>query len=116
MPSFELLWSSHDTIHYHERRYSLAPLKRLVERAGYNVVFATYINFWLFPLIAQIRVLENMTGVGIIGKKPDGNAELSIPPVPSNSLLEKILASESWLIRRTRLPFGVSIIMIAQKA
>ncbi len=116
VPAFEFLWSSHDTIHYHKRRYSLAPLKRLVERAGYKVVFATYINFWLFPVIASVRIFENMTGKGIIRKNLNGNAELSIPPAPVNSMLEKILASESWLIRRMRLPFGVSIILVAQKA
>lgn len=116
VPAFEFLWSSHDSIHYHKRRYSLAPLKRLVERAGYKVIFASYINFWLFPIIAFVRVLEHVTGNHIIGKKTDGNAELTIPPEPVNGLLEKIFASESAIIKGLRLPWGVSIILVAQKA
>ncbi len=116
VPAFEALWSSHDAIHYHKRRYSLAPLRRLVERAGYKVVRASYINFWLFPLIALMRVLDHVTGNRLLGHKPDGNAELSIPPKPVNWLLEKTFASEAKLIRGMRLPFGVSIILLARKA
>jgi SAM-dependent methyltransferase len=117
VPAFESLWSMHDSMHHHKRRYSLHPLIRLLERAGYTVTYASYINFWLFPLIATVRVLDRITGGRIIGKKAESNAELSVPPASVNSLLEKIFASEATFTRkRTRLPFGVSIIVLAQKA
>jgi SAM-dependent methyltransferase len=116
VPAFELLWSMHDTMHHHKRRYSLPPLIRMLERAGYKVTFASYINFWLFPLIALVRVVDRLSGGRIIGKKPDSNAELSIPPAPVNRLLEAVFASESGLIRKLRLPFGVSILLVAEKA
>lgn len=116
VPALEALWSMHDTMHHHKRRYALAPLIRLVERAGYKVTFATYINFWLFPLIAIVRILDRISGGRIIGKKVDSNTELSIPPAPINVLLEKIFASEANLITTMRLRFGVSIILLAEKA
>lgn len=115
VPAFEMLWSVHDTMHHHKRRYSLAPLIRQMERAGYDVTFSSYINFWLFPLIATLRILDRVSGGRIIGKNPGGNAELSIPPVPLNRLLEAIFVSESRLIRILRLPFGVSILLLARK-
>jgi SAM-dependent methyltransferase len=116
VPAFEMLWSMHDTVHHHKRRYSLSPLTRMLGRAGYKVTFASYINFWLFPLIAIVRILDRCTHGRIIGKKTDGNTELSVPPQPVNNLLEKIFASEAGIIRKVPLPFGVSIILVAQKA
>ena len=116
VPAFEFLWSMHDTMHHHKRRYGLAPLTRQLERAGYRVTFASYINFWLFPLIAAVRMIDRISGGRLIGKKPDSNAELSVPHPSVNEFLEKIFASESHLIRKLRLPFGVSIIMLAEKA
>jgi len=116
VPAFELLWSMHDAMHHHKRRYSLPPLIRLVERAGYTVAFASYVNFWLFPLIAILRILDRISDGRIIGKKVDGNAELHIPPFPINTLLELIFASEAGIIRKVRLPFGVSIILAAEKS
>lgn len=115
VPAFELLWSMHDTMHHHKRRYGVHPLTRLLERAGYRVTFASYINFWLFPFIAALRILDRISGGRIIGKKVDSNAELSIPPKAINATLEKLFASESGIIRRFGLPFGVSIVALAEK-
>ncbi len=118
VPAFEFLWSRHDVIHHHKRRYSLSPLLRMLDRAGYKVTFASYINFWLFPLIALARIVDRLSGGKVVGSaaESEGNAELFIPPVPLNNLLEKIFASESRLIKFMRLPFGVSIVLTAQKA
>lgn len=116
VPAFESLWGMHDTMHHHKRRYSLHPLTRLIERAGYRVVSTSYVNFWLFPLIATLRILDRITSGRIIGKKAESNAELSIPPAPINDMLEAIFASEAGLIKKTRLPWGISIILLAQKA
>ncbi len=115
VPAFQFLWSQHDTHHHHKRRYRLGKLKQLVERAGYTVSFSSYINFWLFPLIAVARLLDHNFGgkSGIV--KPAENMELTIPPAPVNTLLEKVFSSERLLLDRMRLPFGVSILLLAQK-
>lgn len=115
VPAFPFLWSEHDVVHHHKRRYTLPALIRLVESAGYRVKFANYINFWLFPLIAAVRVLNRVSGNRFIAKHSDENAELSIPPSFLNRLLEDIFASEAYLADRLRLPFGVSIMLLAQK-
>ena len=112
VPAFELLWSAHDEMHHHKRRYSLAPLILLVERAGYKVTFASYINFWLFPLIALLRLLGRLSPGT---REKQENAELKIPPAALNGLLERVFASEARLTDRFRLPFGVSIILLSQK-
>ena len=115
VPAFEMLWSVHDDMHHHKRRYSLPPLVRLMERAGYKVTFASYINFWLFPVIATLRIFDRLTGGRLIGKNSAGNGELALPSPTVNRLLESIFASESTLLRIMRLPFGVSIVLLAEK-
>ncbi len=115
VPAFQFLWSRHDTLHHHKRRYRLGQLKALLERAGYRVTFASYINFWLFPLIAMVRLLDRLSGSRADDTKTEENAELTLPPAPVNSFLEKVFSSERLLLGRIRLPFGVSILLLAQK-
>lgn len=115
VPAFQFLWSEHDVIHHHKRRYALGALTRLVERAGYKVVFSSYINFWLFPLIAGLRLLDRLTFGKLMGKKHGANAELHMPSASVNRLLEGVFASERRLMDIMRLPFGVSIVLLAQK-
>lgn len=115
VPAFQFLWSQHDTLHHHKRRYRLGALKALVERAGYKVTFASYINFWLFPLIAVMRLLDRLFGPKAADAKAEENAELTLPPAPVNAFLEKVFSSERLLLDRIGLPFGVSILLLAQK-
>jgi SAM-dependent methyltransferase len=110
VPAFEFLWSPHDESRHHKRRYRLAPLVRLVERAGYRIILANYCNFWLFPIVAAARLLDRFKGV-----RYQNSAQLSIPPAPLNRLLETVFASERYLHKVLRLPFGVSIVLLAQR-
>jgi SAM-dependent methyltransferase len=110
VPAFRFLWSAHDESHHHKRRYRLTPLVHLVERAGYQVILANYCNFWLFPIVAAARLLDRYKGV-----RYQNGAQLSIPPAPFNRLLEAVFASERYLHKAVRFPFGVSIVLLAQR-
>jgi SAM-dependent methyltransferase len=110
VPAFRFLWSRHDESHHHKRRYRLRPLIRLVERAGYRIILANYCNCWLFPLVAAARLLD-----GCKSLQYHNGAQLSIPPAPLNWLLEVVFASERYLHEVVRLPFGVSIVLLAQR-
>jgi SAM-dependent methyltransferase len=110
VPAFPFLWSAHDESHHHKRRYRLRPLVRLFERAGYRVLLASYCNFWLFPLVAAARLPDRFAGTG-----RQKRIDLPIPPAPLNDLLEKIFSSERYLHGIVSLPFGVSIVLLAQR-
>ena len=116
VPAFMFLWSGHDGFNHHKRRYRLPQLVDLCERAGFKVLRASYMNFWLFPLIAAVRIFDRLTHSRIVAKNSDSNVEMGIPPAPINWLLEEIFASETYLLDIMRLPFGVSIVLTAQKA
>ena len=58
VPAFQWLWSGHDVFLEHHRRYSLAQLEAVVERAGLSVLHSRYFFGALFPLAAAIRVAQ----------------------------------------------------------
>lgn len=108
VPAFMLLWSAHDRLHHHYRRYRCGPLAALAREAGFAVRRCSYFNFWLFPLIAAVRLAEKC-----LPARPP--SPLRIPPAPINRLLEGLFASERRLLSWLSLPCGVSIILLAQK-
>ncbi|NER38728.1 MAG: class I SAM-dependent methyltransferase [Oscillatoria sp. SIO1A7] len=107
VPAYAWMWSKQDVILHHKRRYILPNLHQLVVSAGYKVHFVSYFNFFLFPLIAVIRLLQGLLGRG-------GN-ELTMPPKSINNTLISLFSKEGYLLDRLSLPFGVSIMLLAQK-
>ncbi|MBD2497025.1 bifunctional 2-polyprenyl-6-hydroxyphenol methylase/3-demethylubiquinol 3-O-methyltransferase UbiG [Nostoc sp. FACHB-280] len=112
VPAYQFLWSYHDEINYHKRRYTLNRLKRVVKLAGYNIRYGSYFNTWLFPLVAGVRLLKNLLK---LDKKSDASGDLNLPAQPINQFLTFLFASERYLINRFSLPFGVSVVLMAQK-
>jgi len=107
VPAYRWLWSEHDRRHHHWRRYRRTALRRLAETAGFEVRRATYFNTLLFPAIAAVRL-----GKAALGR-PGGDDEAEASPLV-NRVLKATFGAERGLLRRTDLPFGVSILMIAQ--
>lgn len=108
VPAFAFLWSRHDELHHHKRRYRKAALVRQVRAAGFTPVEVTYFNTLLFPLIAGVRMLKKLFGI-------EGGAEDALPPAPVNRLLQAVFACERWLVGRVPMPAGVSILMVARR-
>ncbi|TJY40733.1 class I SAM-dependent methyltransferase [Cohnella pontilimi] len=109
VPAFQFLWSSHDESHHHKRRYRLNELTGKMKQCNLQPKYASYFNTWLFPAIAAVRILHKK--LRISGKTDD----LSMPSTFLNKLLAGIMSSERHLLKRAKLPFGVSIVAIGQK-
>lgn len=61
VPALMSLWSEHDEINHHYRRYTRTSLLRVFgSLKGGNVSFASYFNFFLFPMIFIARKLANL--------------------------------------------------------
>ena len=108
VPAFPFLWSGHDVRHHHFRRYRRAGLRQLLEQAGLRIRRLSYYNFWLFPAIALLRVLRTRT-------RPRRSDDEELPPFLVNSLLSRLFSSEALLLAFTDLPFGVSLVALAEK-
>jgi SAM-dependent methyltransferase len=55
-PAYALLWSRHDELLGHRRRYTARALRRAAERGGYAVERLTYFNTLLAPPIMAVRL------------------------------------------------------------
>lgn len=109
VPAFPFLWSAHDEVHYHKRRYVLDELENKLKKSGLQVTYASYFNTVLFPLISAARLLGKL----LPGRRDNG--DLVMPSSFVNRLLFAIFASERFLLGRWSLPFGVSAMAIARK-
>ena len=108
VPACMFLWSHHDDINHHKRRYSRKELQKKILDAGFKIEFITYYNFFLFPIIYLTRLLE--------GKNPKNiSSDVSMPSKWLNFLLEKIFSLENLFIGWLRLPIGVSLITVITK-
>ena len=107
VPANAWMWSDHDAAHHHKRRYSLPAYRKLFENAGLDVRRASHFNTLLFPPIAAVRLAKNAAG-------RTGGDE-AMPPKPLNAVLRTVFGLERALLRAADLPFGVSILLIAQK-
>lgn len=109
VPAFNFLWSHHDEINHHKRRYSLGELTSKIRKNNFKIKCESYFNTLLFPLIALVRLVKK--GNASLKNKSD----IFAMPGVINSLLTNIMSSEKFFIRNNKLPFGVSIIVVAQK-
>ncbi len=112
VPAYQFLWSEHDEINHHKRRYRLKDLKHLVKKAKYQVSYGSYFNTFLFPLIAIVRSLAKLLPKQ---NKHELSSDLVVPSKSVNKFLKWLFASERYLINKFSLPFGVSILLLARK-
>jgi SAM-dependent methyltransferase len=105
VPAHQWMWSAHDVVNHHKRRYSRRGLKRLIERSPLKLDKIGYFNSLLFPLALADRLASKVRG------KQD--ADLTLPPAPLNAALEKIFAAERHVVGRLPLPPGLSLFAVA---
>lgn len=125
VPAFPFLWSRHDDLNHHQRRYRRADLKATLEQGGFRVQRLTYFNFWLFPAAVATRAGGSKPGAGrdaatrdiTPSRDPAADADDILKPLrigAANPLLTRVFASEAGLIRRFDLPWGVSLGAVAR--
>jgi SAM-dependent methyltransferase len=105
VPAHQWMWSAHDVVNHHQRRYSKAALRRLIEQSPLRLEAIGYFNSLLFPVAIAERMASKARG------KDDAN--LSLPAAPLNSALERVFAAERHLIGRLPLPPGLSLFAVA---
>lgn len=110
--SYQWLWSGHDVSNHHARRYLLREVRALVEGTGLRSERLSYVNTMLFPAILAIRVVERLRRGA---SPPEPHKDTGEVPEPLNRLFIRLLDLEGRIIKRSRLPFGVSIIGRARK-
>jgi SAM-dependent methyltransferase len=104
VPAHQWMWSAHDTVNHHQRRYSRRALARLVGESPLKLEAIGYFNSLLFPLAVAQRLASRVSG--------SDNSDLALPPAPVNYVLERAFAAERFLIGRLPLPPGLSLFAV----
>jgi SAM-dependent methyltransferase len=107
VPAHPWMWSAHDTVNHHHRRYSKRTLDKAIRDAGLRHNGLRYFNSLLFPVAVAARVAGKLTG------KDDSDD--SPPAAPVNKALEAVFRLERHLVGRVPLPPGLSIITLVRK-
>jgi len=107
VPAFPWLWSKHDELHHHVRRYSRANLSKTIADAGLELERIGYFNSLLFPLALVERALSKIV-------KNTGSHDT--PPKFINAILAKIFGFEQHLVGNVPMPYGLSLFAIVKPA
>ena len=109
VPAFQFLWSDHDKIHHHRHRYNKHQLEQVVTEAGFTPKHICYFNTFLFPLITIVRLTKTTLNIR--------NTPEDLLPSPFlNKILETVFKGERSLVGHIPFPFGLSLLMLAQKS
>ena len=115
VPAFQFLWSDHDLINEHVRRYKLRKFLDLFDDSVANILYKTYFNFFLFIPVATFRILMSLVKSGNKkGKRRSDNSRVSKGFF--SKILYRVFSSETYLLnKRMKLPFGISIMVISRR-
>jgi SAM-dependent methyltransferase len=107
VPAHPWMWSAHDVVNHHQRRYTKASLDAAIRAAGLTHNGLRWFNSLLFPAAVAARLAGKMTG------KDDSDD--SPPAAPLNAAFQTIFALERHLVGRVPLPPGLSILTLARR-
>ncbi len=107
VPALRLLWGAHDEAVHSRHRYTRGELTALLEGTGFEVLRASYANFFLFPLLLLRRSLDRLLG--------RHGSDVGFLPAPLEVLFHLLLRLEARLVRHVSLPVGASVFALARR-
>ena len=106
LAAYQWMLSYHDRAVGQSHRYTRSGAIKLFEGAGFRIVFGSYWNTILFPLMVLQRKLASSTGASDV--RP-------FHPLVNNAF-KTCLGAERLLIRRgVPLPYGGSVLLVVQR-
>ncbi len=104
VPAAPWLWSEHDELHHHKRRYTHDGLIAVIRAAGLKVEASGHFNSLLFPLAVAQRFAHQWLR---------RDTPLDARPSPLvNAALQRVFAAERHLLSRVAFPTGLSLYAI----
>lgn len=110
VPAYDWLWSEHDQALGHQRRYAKKEIEAKLKAAGFTILRSSFIISFFLPPIAFFRFWQKL-----FQKKKAPQTSYVILPNWFNFLLAGVLKLEGLWLQVFNLPFGVSLICLAQK-
>ncbi len=108
VPAFMWLWGVQDDVSNHRIRYTKKQIVERLEKAGFTIERATYANITFFAPILSGRTLMKLTGI-----KPESENNVNVSAL--NGVFGKLFGAEKFWLKKFNFPFGVSIVIVAEK-
>jgi hypothetical protein len=103
----------------HQRRYTAAELRSKLERHGFRMLRISYNNFFIFPVAAALILLRRGRAEPELASPHFDEDAYQVEMEPASPVVNRVLTwvgkLEVALLKRINLPFGTSIIAIAEK-
>jgi SAM-dependent methyltransferase len=110
VPAFMSLWSYHDEVNMHHRRYTNSELRSKIKAENLEIQKAGYWNFFLFLPVYAFRKIS-----AVFQKNKTGESDIAIGNALVNNALLRLIIVENKLLKVVHFPFGVSTFCIAKK-
>jgi SAM-dependent methyltransferase len=111
VPALMGLWSSHDVVNKHFRRYTLSTLLPLFPPGQWKVLKATYFSSLLLPLVWTARKWKNFRTRGEDASHATHDFKFGL----LDPIFRTIFRMEKPWLRWGRFPLGSSILLVLQK-
>ena len=109
VPAYPFLWSGHDVLNEHKRRYTRRRLGDLVRTSGLHIEKLTYFNTLLAPLVFLRRLMQPRS------KRMAPRSDFKMRAGWLNGLLRGVFLLEKPVLRLATAPFGISILCVARR-
>jgi SAM-dependent methyltransferase len=109
VPAYQSLWSWHDEVNRHYRRYDGPRLRAAARAAGWDLVADTHFNALLLAPAAAVRLAQRR-------RTSHAHSDLALSPPALDRLLELPLRLESRAVAAgARLPAGLSLLAVLRR-
>lgn len=112
VPAHNYLWTDMDDVVCHFRRYNSEVMRQLFSDK-FKIELLSYYNFFLFPVKLLFLSFARMRR--LLFPKAEKRSFNEVPSYFVNLMFKYILYIEAKLIKRTNLPYGVSLVMLARR-
>lgn len=112
VPAYQSLWSAHDVINLHYRRYTKAGLLEKATGAGFRKLQSGY---WNNALLIPTALMRLVKGKPKEGAAIDEGGDIVALPKPLNAMLTAWLHIEGAIAKHISMPAGVSAFAVLTK-
>ena len=119
VPAWPALWSHHDEILEHKRRYTRKQLRRVLLEAGFRIRHLGWASAAILaPAVAvraSARLRERLRGKPTLAPDGEDHAELYPLSPRLNNVMLSVYKAEALLAGSIGLPFGLSLAAVAER-
>lgn len=108
VPAFNFLWSNHDVINKHYRRYYKNNLEKIIKESGFVLKKVSFWSFTLFLPVSLVKIFQRYFIKNSSEQMYNHNEII-------NKILLKMILLENKIIQRLNLFVGTSLLIVAEK-